>query len=370
MRIGIDARFWSQTGIGRYIRNIVEELSKLDTKNEYVIFLMGDDFDSISLPSNFKKVKTNIHWHSFSEQIILPMVYLKEHLDLLFVPHFNIPILYPKKIVTTIHDLTVLRVRTGKATALPYPIYLIKYLGAFLVHCAAIKRSKIIFTVSQFVKDDIVKTFKVDPSKIVFTPNAVGGGFYRRSGNEINAVLEKYGFRHPYLFYVGNAYPHKNLKRLVESFAILLKDFPNLTLVLGGKKDFFYERLEKECKALDVCDRIVFTGFINDIDLPAIYSGAKLFVNPSLYEGFGIQVLEAFGCGCKVVCSSATSLPEVGGGLARYFDPKDAHDMARIISKTLLEADPGFTSRAAVYAKDYSSWEASAKTILLSMQKT
>ncbi|PIS22189.1 hypothetical protein COT50_03285 [candidate division WWE3 bacterium CG08_land_8_20_14_0_20_41_10] len=363
MKIGIDARFWSQTGIGRYIREIVGELAKQDTQNEYVIFLMAGDFDTVTLPSNFKKVKTTIYWHSFSEQLILPILYLREKLDLLFVPHFNVPIFYPGKFVSTIHDLTVLRVRTGRVTTLPYPIYAIKYLAAFLAHFVAIKRSQKIFTVSQFVKNDLVQTFKVAPDKIVLTPNAVDGNFYPRPNSEVDVVLQRYKIAKPYLFYVGNGYPHKNLELLIKAFEIVLKDFPKLTLVLGGKKNFFYNRLEKESASLVVSGRLVCPGFISDSDLPALYSGAEAFVNPSLYEGFGIQTLEAFACGCKVICSNATSLPEIGGDLADYFDPRNIENMAEVIKKSLIKTSPDFATKAKARAQEF-SWQSSAQTIL------
>jgi glycosyltransferase involved in cell wall biosynthesis len=363
MKIGIDARFWSQTGIGRYIREIVYELAKLDTRNEYVIFLMPGDFGSVSLPPNFKKIKTNIHWHSFSEQTILPVLYLKEKLDLLFVPHFNVPIFYPGKFVTTIHDLTVLRVRTGRVTTLPYPIYLVKYLGAFLAHFIASKRSQKIFTVSKFVKNDIVKTFRVDPGKIVLTPCAVDDNFNKRQDDEVKKVLLKYRIHRPYLFYVGNGYPHKNLERLVQAFGVISADFSDLTLVLGGKRNFFYDRLEKETAVLDVHARIIFPGFIEDSDLAALYSGAEAFINPSLYEGFGIQTLEAYACECKVVCSNTTSLPEIGGDLATYFDPRNINNMAEAIKSALVATHPGFAAAAGKWARQF-SWRASASTIL------
>ena len=363
MRIGIDARFWSQTGIGRHIRNVVAELARLDANNQYVVFLLAEDFDHVALPSNFRKVKTNIRWHSFSEQLFLPFVYLREQLDILYSPHFNVPIFYPGKFVTTIHDLTVLRVRSGRVTTLPYPIYLVKYLAAFVVHLVAIKRSRKIFTVSSFVKNDIVKSFRVKPDKIVITPNAAGPDFYRYDESKVVGILTKYGIARPYLFYLGNAYPHKNLDRLIEAFGTLTEDFPNLFLVLAGKDNFFYARLEQESKSLDVYSRLVFTGYVDDNDLPGLYSGAEAFVNPSLYEGFGIQVLEAFSCGCKVVCSNTTSMPEVGGDLGRYFDPYNVKSIADAIKLTLSATPDDFATKARARAAEF-SWEFSARAIL------
>lgn len=363
MRIGIDARFWDETGVGRYIRHIVEELSIQDQGNHYVVFLLDKDFEGVSLPENFEKVRANVAWHSVSEQLVLPFLYSKQHLDLLFIPQFNVPIFYPGKFVVTIHDLTPLKVRTGRVTTLPYPIYLVKYLGAAVAFFVAAFRSRKVFTVSENVKKELSGILKISPKKILVTPCAVDSHFNRRTDSEVREVLKKYNIQYPYLFYVGNAYPHKNLERLIKAFEIVLKSKPDLNLVLGGKKNFFYDRLEQECAKLDVCSHLVFPGFIDDADLPALYSGAEAFVNPSLYEGFGIQTLEAFACGCKVICSNTTSLPEVGGDLASYFNPTDVQSIAQGILTGLNNSSPEFITRAAVHTQNY-SWRSSARAIL------
>lgn len=368
MKIGIDARFWSQTGVGRYIRNIVGELAELDRKNQYIVYLLNEDLSKVSLPENFKLVGTDIRWHTFAEQISLPLRYLRDGLDILLVLNFNMPVLYPKTVFTTVHDLTLLRTRTGRATRLPYPVYLIKFLAGCLTHYMAVKKSKKIFTVSEYVKNDIVKTFRVNPQKIVLTPNAVDGSFYPRSAEEVVKVLAKYGIKQPYLFYVGNACLHKNLWRLVQAFDVLAKTEPDLTLVLGGKRDFNYDRLQKQFVSLACARKVILPGFIDDADLPALYSGASLYVNPSMYEGFGIQILEAFACGCRVACSSSTSLPEVGGDLACYFNPKDVDDMAAVIEKSLREKPNDFENAAREHVKKY-SWRVSAKRIYDAIQQ-
>ncbi|MFH1295074.1 MAG: glycosyltransferase family 1 protein [bacterium] len=367
MTIGVDARFWSQTGVGRYIRELIKELAKQDQKNSYVLFLTPADFNTVSLPANFQKVCTAIRWHTVAEQLILPIHYLWANLDVLLVPNFNVPLLYPKKLVTTVHDLTLLRTRTGRSTRLPYPVYLIKYLAGCLVHFAAVKKSSKIFTVSQYVKTDLVKTFGLKPEKIILTPNAVVGSFMRCSEEKTREVLRKYGIDQPYLFYVGNACLHKNLWRLVKAFELLSRTEPELLLVLGGKMDFNYERLAKQFSGLACAQRIRLTGFLPDADLPGFYSGAGLYVNPSLYEGFGIQVLEAFACGCKVACANSTSLPEVGGALAAYFDPNDEQDMAAVIKRTLHETAPDFAAKAQKHVRQY-SWSTSAQTVLQTLQ--
>jgi glycosyltransferase involved in cell wall biosynthesis len=366
-KIGIDCRMWDETGIGRYIRNIVTRIAAEDSHNHYVLFFLPKDLGSQEFPSNFTKVGVDIRWHSFSEQIVLPWIYLKNNLDLLFVPHFNAPVLYPKKFVATIHDLTILRVRTGRATTLPYPIYLFKRLAFRLNVFNTVHRATALFTVSNFVKEDLIKTFNLNHAKknIAITPNAAAAHFNFSPKTNSRTVLEKYSMKgsSPYIFYVGNAHPHKNLERLVEAFDLINNKRPDLYLVLGGKKEFFYERLERESaeKFPHLKEKIIFPGFIDDADLPSLYTQAAVFANPSLYEGFGIQLLEAFSCGTKVACSNTTSLPEVGGDLPFYFDPRDPADMADSLLKALeTDIDPEILrARAGSY-----SWDDSARKIL------
>ncbi|MCA9750454.1 MAG: hypothetical protein KC414_15190, partial [Romboutsia sp.] len=173
MKIGIDCRMWNETGIGRYIRNIVSELSIIDDSNQYVLFVLSKDLKEINFNSDrFKLVVTDIHWHTFREQLILPLYFYREKLDLLFIPNLNVPVLYLKKFVVTIHDLTVTKIKTGRASTHFYLFYLIKRLGVKIALWYAIKISKKIFTVSEFVKKDIIADYNVKPDKIVLTPCA------------------------------------------------------------------------------------------------------------------------------------------------------------------------------------------------------
>lgn len=360
MKIGIDCRMWNETGMGRYIRNTVSQLMELDNTNEYVLFMKSEVIDTVETPSNFKKVLADVPWHTFREQFILLYIFLKENLDLLHVPTPNMPVLYPKKFVVTIHDLTILRVKTGRATTLPYPLYLLKRLGFRINLLFAIARASKIFTVSKFVKNDIANTFKISASKIVLTPNAVEPAFKHK---EDPYILEKYGIKPPYLFYIGNAHPHKNLERLILAFQIVHRSNQNLSLVIAGKRTFFHKRLEAELASNSIKDYVLFPGFIDDADLPKLYSSAEAYVNPSMYEGFGIQLLEAFACGTKVISANTTSLPEIGNDIAYYFDPKNTEEMAAAIIKALSENDALRKEKGLKRVQDY-SWKQSATTIL------
>ena len=199
------------------------------------------------------------------------------------------------------------------------------------------RRAQKIITVSDFVKKDIAKSLKVNKQKIVLTLNALSDGFEKASDNKVRDILSEYGIAQPYIFYVGNAHPHKNLERLLQAFEKVVKSNSNINLVLAGKKYYFYERLEKEWKDSEIFSKIKFAGFVDDIDLPGLYTGASLFVNPSMFEGFGLQLLEAFSCGTKVSCSNTTSLPEVGGEACYYFNPYSTGDMAETILAALKD---------------------------------
>jgi glycosyltransferase involved in cell wall biosynthesis len=148
MRIGIDARLMNETGVGRYIRNLISELKKIDKKNEYIIF------------------RNNIPWHSFAEQIRMPLLYYRAHLDLLHVPYFNVPFLYFKKFIVTIHDLTILHFDTGKASTLPYVMYKLKRFAYYLLLLKAIHWSEKIIAVSHTTKQEILDHFDVLPEHI------------------------------------------------------------------------------------------------------------------------------------------------------------------------------------------------------------
>lgn len=363
MKIGIDCRMWNETGMGRYTREIVKSLALLDQTNSYVLFFRSDVIDTIELPLNFKKVRADIYWHTFKEQLLFPLILLKENLDLLHIPTPNCPVLYPKKFVVTIHDLTILRVKTGRATTLSYPLYLLKRIGFRINLINALYRSSKVFTVSDFVKQDIVKTYKISPDKVIITKNAVDPKFKPASEQEVLNSMNKYKINSPYLFYIGNAHPHKNLERLIEVFGSISQQHPDYQLILGGKKDFFYTRLAEEVKGKPFANKINFIGFVDDVDLPSLYTGAALYINPSMYEGFGIQVLEAFACGVMVVCSNTTSLPEIGKDIAVYFDPYSVEHMTSVILNAINNPRPDLIGKGKLEVQKY-SWQDTTSTIL------
>lgn len=345
MLIGIDARLWSQSGVGRYIRNLVGNLQIIDSKNEYIIFLLDEDFSQVKLKSNFKKIKVNFKWYGLAEQIKFPSLLKKYNLDLMHFPHFNVPIFYEQssrffgngkgKFIVTIHDLIHQNFVMKRSTTLNPLTYKVKQLGYKTIFNKAVKNSSQILVPSNYVKDLLVDKWNVNQKRISVTYEGVDDKILsivqKMSQQKISQIQEKFKIKPPYIFYVGNAHPHKNVEGLIKAFLEIRKNYQYLQLVLSGHDHYFWQRIKKEFQHKD----IIYTGFITDDELVALYKAAQTFAMPSFEEGFGIPLLEAMACNCPVVSSNAASLPEIGDNAALYFDPKSSDAMTEKIMEVL-----------------------------------
>jgi glycosyltransferase involved in cell wall biosynthesis len=335
MKIGIDGRLWGETGVGRYIRNLVTELSVIDKTNEYVLFVRKRDYENIKFQiSNFKfQIKiADVRWHTIDEQIRLPNILSSENLDLVHFPYFSVPIAYKKPYVITIHDLIINHFPTGKASTLPFPLYSLKRLGYKLIVAHALRDAKKIIVPSNSVRDDLLATYKIAEEKIAVTHEGVEEVL--SSKYKVFREKEKYT---KYFLYVGNAYPHKNLERLIEAFGMLCDSSPkvqndDVKLVLVGKDDYFYQKLSEKLKRRSI-KNIVIINNVNDEELASFYQGALALVAPSLMEGFGLPVLEAMANKCLVAASDIPSFREVAGEAAVYFDPYSISDIKNNLVK-------------------------------------
>jgi len=344
MRIGIDARFYGPLGkgLGRYTQRLIENLEKIDKENEYFIFLKKENWNEYQPQNpNFKKIMADYRWYTITEQIFFPLKILKYKLDLMHFPHFNVPFFYPRKFIVTIHDLILTKFPTKRATTLGPLLYKLKYLGYKIIISKAVRRAKKVITVSEFTKKELIKYFHLDPRKIIVTYEAADQ--VERGQLKIpERDLSYYGISRKYLLYVGNAYPHKNLERLLKVFK-KLKEEPQFDyqLVLVGKEDYFYKRLKKEAKNLGLLEKInglapvIFFGFASQSILADLYRNASLYIFPSLYEGFGLPALEAMSYGLPVIASHTSSLPEILGQAALYFDPQNQEEIIKIIKEVL-----------------------------------
>ncbi|KKR58866.1 MAG: mannosyltransferase B-like protein [Candidatus Curtissbacteria bacterium GW2011_GWA1_40_47] len=357
MRIGIDARFVGPegTGLGKYTEKLIENLAILDDNNQYVIFLRRSNWDWLRLKSkNFKKVLADIPWYSLKEQIKLPKIFSNQNLDLLHFTHFNVPVFYRGKFIVTIHDLIHHRFRQESATTRNLYIFKIKRFAYRHVINHAVKDSQKILTPSNFVKDEIVRTFRIDPAKIVVTYEAAEEEYFRTSSKfkvQSSKFLEKYNINQPFIIYIGNAYPHKNLERLLQAFKILVHGSQStvhriekhpwgerkLHLILVCPRDIFWQRLKERIKNLGLEEGVVLTGYIPPKELSEVLRSAQAYVFPSLSEGFGIPGLNSMAAGLPAVCSNIPTLKEIYGDAALYFDPEDPKDISRKIQKVLTD---------------------------------
>lgn len=341
-KIGIDARFYgpASKGLGRYTQEIVDRVVKIDQENKYVIFLSPDNFSDFQCDGErVKKVLIKARWYSLAEQIIFPWQIFRERLDLLHFAHFNVPVFTPVRFVVTIHDLILTKFPTVRASTLSPFLYKIKNFAYKIVIWIAAKRARKIIAVSEYTKKDIIKQFDVKEGKVEMIYEGVSEIFETKCLTKLGAteLLDKYKIKNPFILYLGNAYPHKNLEKLIDVSLKLKKDYPDLNLVLVGKEDYFYKRLKNYAQKIKA--PVIFAGFVPDEDLEVFFKEALCYVFPSFYEGFGLPPLEAMTQGCPVVSSQESCLPEILEDAAMYFDPKNEDDMIKNIKKVINSKD-------------------------------
>ncbi len=334
MHIGIDARLFGpeQGGLGRYIEQLVLHLEKTNTDDTFTIFLRRQNWDSyIPVNPRFHKVLADIPWYGWKEQLLLSKIFRSAKVDLLHFPHWNVPLGYNEPFIVTIHDLLLMHYPTRAASTLGPLTYWFKQLMYKKVLRHAAKKSQHIIATSEFTKQDIHKTLHIPLEKITTTYQAA---FSKPARKETSLNLSSYGITKPYLLYVGVAYPHKNLDQLIKAWEIFCQQTTDYQLVLIGKENFFYQKLQSNLPAATP-NKPIFTGFIPDEQLPFFYKNASLYVFPSLYEGFGLPPLEAMSYGLPVAASTSTCLPEILGSAAVFFDPRDPKALAGVLFDTL-----------------------------------
>jgi glycosyltransferase involved in cell wall biosynthesis len=332
--IGIDTRKIRDFGIGTYIRNLVRSLAELDRENRYVLIAGRDGREVLGdLPDNFEVTVEASSVYSLRELAALSWKLYRLRLDLYHSTHYVLPAVLPCRVVATIHDIIHLL----------YPDYLPSRL-AFLYAQRMIRRTLShahrIVTVSHNTKADLMDYFGVDGRKIEVVYNGVEESFRRRlPQEEIADRLARLGLKRPYLLFVGNPKPHKNLDNVVRAFALArqLKPFA-APLVCVGARESAELRIRQRAAQLGIADAVILLGHVEQEALPALYQGADLFVYPTLYEGFGLPVVEAMASGVAVITSNTSALKEIAEGYAYLVDPLDLKGLAEAIAH--CTADP------------------------------
>lgn len=322
-KIVIDARE-SGTTTGRYIDKLVEYMHKLKPKYEIVVLTKSHRIEYMQkIAPKFTIVKCDYSEFGFAEQTAFMWQLYRLNPDLVHFGMVQQPILYLGRVVTTMNDLTTLRFGNPSKNQL---VFAIKQKVYGYVNKIVARKSKLIMTYTEYVKNDVAKYARINSRKIVVTPLAAD---LLPKAEPISNLQEA-----RFIMYVGRPQPHKNLGRLIEAFEKLQEKHPELYLVLAGKKDVLYQRHERRVIRAGITN-IVFTDFISDEQLRWLYENCVAYVFPSLSEGFGLPGLEAMQHGAPVVSSNATCLPEVYSDAAEYFDPKNIDEMVSKIQKVI-----------------------------------
>ena len=362
MRIAIDARKLHDFGIGTYVRNLLRQLGRQDTSNEFVVFCREADCDAIeAFGPRFRAVAEKAGAYTIREQFALPIALRRESAELFHAPHYVLPPMTPCRSVVTIHDCIHLR----------FPQYLPNKLGYAYARAqmwTATHKAARVITVSEASKRDILRYFHVPESRIDVIYNAIDDRFWEGPGDdEIARVRERYRLTDPFVLYAGNIKPHKNLERLIEAFNLLRQDQPtlsNVQLLIIGDEISKYATLRRTVHRHKLHKHVRFFGFVPDQTLAALYRLADVFVFPSLYEGFGLPPLEAMASGTPVITSNVSSLPEVVGDAALMIDPYEPAAIADAMREVLTNADlrVDLRRRGLARAREF-SWERSVARV-------
>ncbi|NPA92006.1 MAG: glycosyltransferase family 4 protein [Chloroflexi bacterium] len=390
MRIGINGWFWGtpEVGSGQYVHHLLHSLLRVAPEHEYILYLPGAQPHAVNVPVpdgvRVQVVRTPFdrYWDNLAkvwyEQIALPRAALADAVDVLHVPYWGSALVRRVPTVVTVHDLI--------------PMLLLAYRGGLLVRtytrlvAEGARRADMVLTDSQASRRDIRRYLKVPPERVRAVPLAVDG-MYRRVTDEerLSYVQEKYRLPPRFLLYLGGFDQRKNVTTLLQAFAALVLTVEqaaeeaketedvlsvlDVKLVVAGRlpaRDTrFFPDPRKIVQAFGIRDHVRFIGWVDEEDKPALYTLAEALVFPSLYEGFGLPVLEAMACGTPVIAANAASLPELVGDAGLLVAPRDVEGLAEAMLQVLT--DPSLKEELSRRAMDKAlrfTWEEVARATL------
>ena len=333
-RIALDLRRIKNPGIGRYMKCLVEALLAGEPEHEYLLIMLPGTEEMITTSATHaEKLSIKLKYYSIREQIDLPRLLRARGIDLLHSPHFMLPLRRACPSVVTIHDVIYLACKED------LPSRVGRFYYRTMIAAAARSADRII-TDSEFSKQEIMRYLHVEPSRIDVIYPAVAADFHKVADeSRLQQLCERYGINGKYLLYTGIFKPRKNHAGLLRAFKHLLGTVGDAQLVIAGPGNPGEVDLRGLAADLGIAAKVVFTGFVEEVDLQALYSAAHVYACPSLYEGFGFTVLEAMACGVPVVCSPAASLPEVAGDAALYADPHIPEQFGRALAEVWMNGD-------------------------------
>lgn len=358
-RIGIDCRLSgnAHAGIGRYIEELILRLPKIEPNLSWVLFFHSQKQASEYLeklgkqPENLKIVIAPIRHYTLTEQLKLPAIFAKEKLDLLHVPHFNIPIFYIGKLVVTIHDLLWHEFVGLKATTLKPYLYFIKYFAYRFITQLAIVKASLIFVPAQTIKHVVHKYYPDSKNKVLVTTE----GFAK----EFNKITSTKNIK-PELLYVGSLYPHKNVEVVLKA----LPKLPDYQLKIIGARNIFQDQTRALVEKYKVKNQVTFMGYLDDEELKNQMTKAFALIQPSLSEGFGLTGIEAMAAGLPVIASDIPIFKEIYKDGAIFFDPHQADDFVLAINKLENEDRTSLIKKGKNIIQNYSWDKMASKTLV------
>jgi len=328
MRLGVDGRELRpgvRTGIGRYLLEILRAASR----EGWSCVVYGDPgarLDQTLAGVTFATLDSS--WTQWWDQVTLPRALARDGITVFLSPYYKGPVRAPCPVVLTIHDLYFINY-PGRHR----PVYEAIVTRAARTYAA---RATAIISDSEYSKREIVARLGVSAAKVSVIPVALGGEF--KPAALTAAARARYALTLPYVLYVGNFNPHKNLSRLIRGFALLPGPVRSRhALVLAGGYGEGRPELARLAESLGLADRVIFSGRVDDADLPALYSEAAVYITPSLEEGFGSTVLEAMACAAPVITSNRAALPEVVGDAGLLFDAEQERELASVLARVLSD---------------------------------
>jgi glycosyltransferase involved in cell wall biosynthesis len=369
LRIGVDytAAIRQGAGIGRYTRELVRALAKLEPSHDYVLFAAvgGQPLTDMAWPPSFQVRSVPLSdralailWHRLHLPLWVELA--TGPVDIFHSPDFVLPPVRRAKTLVTVHDLSFIR----------YPQCADANLRAYLnkVVPRSVHRADLVLADSQSTKGDLVELFGVEFDKIEVIYPGVEERFHPIEDQALlEAVRRRYNLPPRFILGLGTLQPRKNFTRLIKAFADLRFAISDLRLVIVGGKGWLYEEIFATVERLGLEEKVVFPGFVADEHLPALYNLADLFVFPSLYEGFGLPPLEALACGTPVITSDASSLPEVVGEAGLMVEATDVEALAEAVRR-VLEDDAlreGMVAKGLEQARQFTWQKAAAKLLNL-----
>jgi len=368
LKIAIDATAiptgTKKGGVSSYILSLISELEKFDYVNEYYIFIKKEDLAFFRLETdNFKFIQCNVNSKLIRliwEQLILPRYIKKYKIDLIHSPHYTIPIMLNQcKKVVTFHDMTFFL----------FPemhIYYKRIIFKKMIPTSAAK-ADLIISVSDNTAKDIHALLNISKEKLRVIPLGVNSKFrVIRNVQLLNDVKRKYKTSDKFIFYLGTLEPRKNIHNLIRAYHLAINNEKiGHKLVIAGEKGWDYKKLFKLVDDLQINDQVIFIGFVSENELPLLYNAADLFVYPSIYEGFGIPVLEAMSCGVPVISSSVSSLPEIVKNAGLLVEPNNIERLSQAICEVIINRDLNQKlSKLGLKRASQYSWEKTAKETL------